>query len=77
MRITRLTTEQARAVGEALARAAAFFRQIIDAFRELTRRLAAALQPLVRLAQPAQAAIEVPGRPAWQSPYGPPSRRRA
>lgn len=77
MRITRLTTEQARATGEALARAGALIRQLLDAFREFARRVLEQVQPLLRLAQQARAAVTVPGRPAWQSPYGPPRRRHA
>lgn len=49
MRIIRLTPEQARAVGEQLARAALTFRQIADAFIAMARSAGEALQSISRL----------------------------
>ncbi|MFF5655255.1 hypothetical protein [[Kitasatospora] papulosa] len=47
MRLSRLTPDQARAVGEQLAHAAAMLRRVVDAFREVARRLNEAIRPLV------------------------------
>jgi hypothetical protein len=79
MRITRLTPEQAATVGEALARAMRFVRQIVDAFREMARQAVRALSAVVdvarrQVAHPAVASAWQ--RPAWMSPYGPPSGGR-
>ncbi|MFF3654973.1 hypothetical protein [Streptomyces olivochromogenes] len=79
MRITRLTPEQAENVGRAVARAMAFVRQIVDAFREMARRAVRSLVALTDFAhrQAAHPAVTVTAqRPAWTSPYGPPQRGR-
>ncbi|MCX4609477.1 hypothetical protein [Streptomyces mirabilis] len=79
MRITRLTPEQAENVGRAMARAMAFVRQIVDAFREMARQAVCTLAALADFArrQTAHPAVASAGqRPAWMSPYGPPQRGR-
>ncbi|MFD3614449.1 hypothetical protein ACFWWT_04200 [Streptomyces sp. NPDC058676] len=75
MRITRLTPEQAQAVGQQLARIGAIFRRIVDALLEFARRLAQDLKPLARFAEQLRPALTRRDRPAWVSPYGPPPRR--
>jgi len=75
MRDFRLTPEQARAVGEQLARVSEWFRQFCEQLRALARQVAEALRPVARLAEQLRPALERPDRPAWASPYGPPPRR--
>ncbi|WP_435218374.1 hypothetical protein [Streptomyces sp. bgisy034] len=74
MRITRLTPDQARALGEARAHATAILRQMITAFQRLACQ---AVEALRQVASSFHVARPLPaGRPAWQSPYGPPPRRQ-
>ncbi|CAL9610178.1 hypothetical protein SUDANB1_05609 [Streptomyces sp. enrichment culture] len=77
MRITRLTPEQARAIGEVFARVTDWFRTLYDQLRAFAARLAETLRPLVRLAEQIRQhpAARRRDRPAWASPYGPAPRR--
>jgi hypothetical protein len=74
MRITRLTPEQARAAGRALAQAARWLRSFLDSMRAWFERVAEALREGVQLAARLRPVLVRPDRPAWQSPYGPPRR---
>ncbi|MEU7323342.1 hypothetical protein ABZ682_22745 [Streptomyces griseoviridis] len=78
MKIVRLTPEQIETLGRSLARAADLFRHLVDAFRAKARQLTTVLRSFTefvqrhQLAQPATAGHR---RPAWMSPYGPPTGR--
>lgn len=76
MTITRLTPDQARAVGETLARVAAHFRALVEQLQALARQLAETLAPLARAVEQLRPALVPADRPAWRSPYGPAHRRR-
>ncbi|MDQ0961966.1 hypothetical protein QFZ66_005844 [Streptomyces sp. B4I13] len=71
MRLTLLTPDQARAVGAALDRLAAWWRRLREQFTALARRVIDTARDLTRLADLAHAAVHRPDRPAWASPYGP------
>ncbi|MEW2068429.1 hypothetical protein [Streptomyces sp. NPDC007346] len=91
MKITRLTLDQARAVGAALAHACAYFRDaglaaarvrirtqvraIVDQLGALAHHALAALASLRQLAERLRTTPTAARRPAWQSPYGPAHRR--
>ncbi|GGZ80332.1 hypothetical protein ACFOOM_07660 [Streptomyces echinoruber] len=78
------STEHAEAVqAEVRALAGEMMQRLRDAFRPLVASWAAAMQRLVDAAQHLQATASKgqpvrrrPDRPAWQSPYGPPLKRR-
>ncbi|MGA5202745.1 hypothetical protein [Streptomyces variegatus] len=76
--ITKLTPEQARALGAALARALGYVRQILDQIRALARAVVEAARQfaeMLRRSPLPAAAAAARSRPAWMSPYGPPARR--
>ncbi|MFF0092760.1 hypothetical protein ACFYSF_22745 [Streptomyces canus] len=80
MKDLRLTPEQAAALGRQLARAADLFRQFVDAFRSMAREAARTLSALTDFVRRQQAAGPLGAatnqrRPAWMSPYGPPTGR--
>lgn len=79
MTIRRLTPEQARALHaiarHILERLRAALRPLVDAVHAVARQFAEAAHRMRRHAQQARAASTVPGRPAWQTPYGPPQPR--
>ncbi|MFJ1606968.1 hypothetical protein ACIOHS_26895 [Streptomyces sp. NPDC088253] len=80
MRILRLTPEQAVAVTRQLERARAWFATLMDAFREMARRLTRPLAAVVEFLRRYEAAAPLGAattqrRPAWMSPYGPPIGR--
>ncbi|PBC80142.1 hypothetical protein BX265_4978 [Streptomyces sp. TLI_235] len=80
--VTGLTDEQRDALLEAAARVGAEFAKVVQA---LMPAVQAAAEQLAQLGQALQSAgllatdckpVHRRDRPAWQSPYGPPSRRR-
>lgn len=71
MRITLPTPEQARAVGAAFERLAAWWRHLREQLTALAQRLTAAARDLARFAAQARLTVCRPDRPAWVSPYGP------
>ncbi|MEH0579037.1 MULTISPECIES: hypothetical protein [Streptomyces] len=70
MRITLLTPEQARAVGTALHRLAAWWRHFRDQLAALAERIAETTRHVTRFAAETRARVRT-DRPAWASPYGP------
>lgn len=80
MTIRRLAPEQARqlgaAAGAALERLREQLRPVVEAVRAFARHVLEALRRMRRVVEQGRAAGTLPGRPAWQSPYGPPQRRR-
>ncbi|MYR58327.1 hypothetical protein GTY54_19510 [Streptomyces sp. SID625] len=80
MHTTRLTPEQAQELGGAVARAMRWMRQLVDAFRSLARQAARVLKALTDFVRRQEAADPLGSatrqrRPAWMSPYGPPTGR--
>ncbi|MGV9913416.1 hypothetical protein [Streptomyces tendae] len=72
------TPEQTEALRRHLERAAAMWRQLAEAFREIARGLARTAMAVADFVQ-RQAVSPAAGgtrRPAWMSPYGPPPRGR-
>ncbi|MFF5968182.1 hypothetical protein ACFY64_31565 [Streptomyces collinus] len=77
MPLLELTPEQTEALRQHLERAADMWRRMLDAFRAMARQLVRAATAMAEFVQshqsaPARAAGD---RPAWMSPYGPPTGR--
>ncbi|MFI2434722.1 hypothetical protein [Streptomyces sp. NPDC018693] len=80
MKLFRLTREQTEALGRHLARAADMWRQLLEAFRALARQLTRTVTAVAEFVRRQQAAdplgpATAQRRPAWMSPYGPPTGR--
>lgn len=76
--VARMTAERMREAQEAVN---AFMRAFVEAVRPAVEQAAATLAEISRAAQAAGLLdeqgkpVERSDRPAWQSPYGPPTRR--
>ncbi|MEU1853959.1 hypothetical protein ABZ499_33050 [Streptomyces sp. NPDC019990] len=78
MRIVLLTPEQAAAVTRYAESARAWFGRLLDLFRSLARQVARAgiaIAEFLRRQDAAPLGAATRRRPAWMSPYGPPTGR--